>query len=1164
MEEANTLREQIDELLDNSVHSTPTSRNQTLSPKHLPERHHREGQNFSSPPPEPPGLGLNGEPRCTAHPTRSSNLSSLKREKRPALKLPPPNDAVWGTLNSKLEKSLELRFPLGSLASLPIATTSVHFQEFIYEFMEKEFGTKDTGAKIPVRRKPRQHVGLARLRKQKRELKALRKLLGNKHPHLQKKLQKQWHRLLRKHSALSRAVRRKTRARESRAAANAFKKDPNDFASKLFKGQGASATPQFSEEQAKQYFAKTYRDENRNFQYTALKGMVRPPPPKHAIQIRPPTVLQLLASAKRKRNGAAAGLDAMTYVVYKKLPCTMTFLHRLGVEMWNRCQVADDWAQAFMALLKKGSLLEDLEKVEEFRPITMTATLGKIWLSTLSTNLQRFLVKNSYIPRKIQKGFLSGISGCVEHTFMLFEAMKEAKEAKRQMVVAWLDLANAYGSVRHNLVQFALEWYHVPKRICKLVFDYYEKLMAKVVTKGWSTDFFLFDIGLFQGCVLSSILFICVFQLLIDFLAPHREECGFKFDQAAMKALTEAYADDLALIAKDAAAAQTVTDETQKWLEWTDTMKAKPRKCICMGMKQFDKRIKPNGAVSKYVPVRQDVQYSLFNPKLFIAGKKMIFILQPNKGAFKGTHFKFLGRWICHNLKEIDVKRKIRSELEADLKLVESSKVNGLMKLWLYQFGILSHLAWPFLIHDLDISFAKNLQTTAQRYLKKWSGVNRTVDPGVMYRTRKNLGLQLTAVSDHYVNMQVIKCQQLATSLDPAVRRVWVSKTDKEQKMTQHFRASQLNTVASAQVELNTKFAGQVGRQGLGSGNYNNDPSAKDKRKMVAQAARSFAEDERMAHAVQLSQQGCWTKWHEKVVPFDLSWKNLIYGPGPHVIKFVLNATVNWLDTPDNLRKWGYKTKEHCCICFAENCTIHHIISNCGVSLTQKRYTWRHDSILLGLRPILEELVANANKVNAKSVKARPPLFANFVAAGEHKTPPKVSKPSLLSMTNDWRLLIDFGDDRIVFPPLICATPLRPDIVLWSYGIRQVIMIELTCPAEEGIEPAQERKKARYFDLKCQCQDANWSPTLLTIEVGARGYVADTVPICLKRLGLSPRKTRQVCKTLADIVSRCTYTIFLARKSKTWAQQRPLLSLNPASTAELQARKPARADRKQN
>ena len=88
-----------------------------------------------------------------------------------------------------------------------------------------------------------------------------------------------------------------------------------------------------------------------------------------------------------------------------------------------------------------------------------------------------------------------------------------------------------------------LNWYHVPSFIQELIFDYYERLCTFVVTEGWTTGVFLFDIGLFQGCVLSTILFDCVFNLLLDFLEPLQVSglpmrCGVKF-------LTKAYADDL-------------------------------------------------------------------------------------------------------------------------------------------------------------------------------------------------------------------------------------------------------------------------------------------------------------------------------------------------------------------------------------------------------------------------------------------------------------------------------------------------------------------------------------------------------------------------------------------------------------------------------------------
>ena len=165
------------------------------------------------------------------------------------------------------------------------------------------------------------------------------------------------------------------------------------FADKLFHGPGQSASPRFSREEAQEYFGKTYRDELRDYDYSPMEGMIRPDIPKIAFDTRPPTIKNIADSAKRKRNGATPGLDAITYVLFKKCPSLIAFLYRLGLKIWEEREIPADWTQAFMTLLKKGSLI-----VSEFRPTTMTATMGKIFLSIISDRLQNF-VKNYYIPR---------------------------------------------------------------------------------------------------------------------------------------------------------------------------------------------------------------------------------------------------------------------------------------------------------------------------------------------------------------------------------------------------------------------------------------------------------------------------------------------------------------------------------------------------------------------------------------------------------------------------------------------------------------------------------------------------------------------------------------------------------------------------------------------
>ena len=69
--------------------------------------------------------------------------------------------------------------------------------------------------------------------------------------------------------------------------------------------------------------------------------------------------------------------------------------------------------------------------------------------------------------------------------------------------------ANAYGSVRHNLIQFALNWYHIPLFIQELISGYYKKLCAMVITKEWTAGFSCSILDFFKGvCFPTSYLIV--------------------------------------------------------------------------------------------------------------------------------------------------------------------------------------------------------------------------------------------------------------------------------------------------------------------------------------------------------------------------------------------------------------------------------------------------------------------------------------------------------------------------------------------------------------------------------------------------------------------------------------------------------------------------------
>ena len=83
-------------------------------------------------------------------------------------------------------------------------------------------------------------------------------------------------------------------------------------------------------------------------------------------------------------------------------------------------------------------------------------------------------------------------------------------------------------------------------------------------------------------------------------------------------------------------------------------MKAKPKKCVALGLKVFCK-----GSHNQMFTPARKTSYSPFNPCLTIDSQNIQFILDPTlDDPFKAAHFKFLGRWIHPLAKEKTSKPK--------------------------------------------------------------------------------------------------------------------------------------------------------------------------------------------------------------------------------------------------------------------------------------------------------------------------------------------------------------------------------------------------------------------------------------------------------------------------------------------------------------------------
>ena len=106
---------------------------------------------------------------------------------------------------------------------------------------------------------------------------------------------------------------------------------------------------------------------------------------------------------------------------------------------------------------------------------------------------------------------------------------------------------------------------------------------------------------------------------------------------------------------------------------------------------------------------------------------------------------------------------------------------------------------------------------------------------------------------------------------------------------------------------------------------------------------------------------------------------------------------------------------------------------------------------------------------------------------------------------------MDLGK-RVKIPDHIMLTRLKPDLILASNSTKQMIVTELTIPLEERMEVSAEMKKSKYEELISESARSRWKTTVYTVEVGCRGFAANSLSIFLKDLGFTGKEKTNIIK----------------------------------------------------
>ena len=1029
------------------------------------------------------------------------------------IKTPKAGDkSIWNGIDRAIKMLLEVNpiYKQGDLPSIKLEKLDA----FTYSFFETEYGCREPKTK-KVFKKKRRDAEKKKLRCLKRELK--REWKKNKTQDNICDLKKRFFKVTKLLNIIRTQEAEAEGAEDFLKQTTSFRSNPHKFAQKVFDNK-ENPSPKFASQEAYDFFSKAGSDYARGMNYQHPPGLTVPENPKFLFKMDPPSDEEIKLSLKRKRNGAAPGPNGIPYLVYKKVPCLLHHLSLILREMWPNFEMPQSRFGITGLIYKTGPT----DIVSNYRPITMTNTNGKILLSILATRSLSYMKSNGYFDLGVQKGFINDMAGCAEHTTMLSELLKNAKQNNRQITICWTDLENAFGSLRHDLIQFALSWYHFPEELRNFVHDYYEGLAIKIRTNMWSTEPVALLMGIFQGCPLSVQLFNIVWNIALDMVESSPAK-GYNMKEAGIEKQQLSYVDDLTVITSSPEDAQCILNTLDGYFSWTACVKAKPTKCRSLAFRVF----KEGGNNNNYEAM-SETRYSAYDPKLLISGKAIPFL--------GDEPFKFLGRKIAS--KKDNLRRaEIKESLIANLDKTNRTNITGPMKLWLYNNFVVAFITWSFMIYDLPISYGEELRTVATRYLKDWIGVTKTITNSVLYRSKDHFGLGLTDLVTHLKKMQVCRMHIHKYSQDSSSRELYdyMKERDKPHinglgipvnpriwKPTNALEKAERDTYLD-----NIAFYHQHSRTGEKS-------TVKSSRENTLKRIERDDEEMRLAKCYSYVTQGDWLNF-DAVLKADLSWNSLIYTIPQELLKFLLNSTHNVLPTPDNLRRWGKTVVDiKCNLCSYSNPTLKHILNGCSMALKQGRYTWRHDNVL---HSIAKQLEAYLDKVNSRAIPnfSIKDKFVKFVKEGERPRKGKVTHESgLLSTANDWILAYDNIDKPLVLPHHITPTSLRPDIIIYSNAARHIILLELTVPAEDNIVRRHLDKENKYAKLLDAISMNQWRGHIYGIEIGSRGYVAKSFGFALRKLGFVQKAVKSITREVSLICLRSSYSIYLSRKNETW------------------------------
>jgi len=265
-------------------------------------------------------------------------------------------------------------------------------------------------------------------------------------------------------------------------------------------------------------------------------------------------------TVSRLKEGKAMGLDGIPGEAWRYGGEEVEkWIWEYCNEVWRGEGWPEGWKEGMVVpIIKKG----EGERVEDYRGVTIMATLYKVYAAILAERLRREIEEKEIVPHN-QTGFRKGM-GTIDNIYVINYVVNRNIERGESMIALFVDLKAAFDSVDRRVLVEAMRKSGIREGLVERVKEILKETKSRVRVGEEVGESFWTGRGLRQGCPLSPILF----NILI---ADLEEEMGKVrwggVNLGGRKLYSLAYADDLVLMADKEEEMRSMIERLDKYLE---------------------------------------------------------------------------------------------------------------------------------------------------------------------------------------------------------------------------------------------------------------------------------------------------------------------------------------------------------------------------------------------------------------------------------------------------------------------------------------------------------------------------------------------------------------------------------------------------------------------